>query len=198
MKYVCFLLLTGLLVTGCNKKRSVATSHYYPVDSLLTAQARHLTQSAASLTKTAIFDNKPETKTYLPKADTASTGWKHELDAFFQLHDINKPSNVGKYTVNSNQRDNTSNLSIYTLTAAEDLPVAYYKVYYLNTLDNIRKIEALYQEEGFLMKSSRKLTLEFQDIHNKIVLTSYSIAGGQKMLLADSVTFQVNGSITLP
>lgn len=198
MKHVWYILLIGLLAAACNNKRSKGASRYYPVDSLLTAQAKYLTQSGASLTKTAVIDNKPETKTYTPGFDTAGTAWKHELDAFFQLHDINKPSNAGKYTVITDEKDHSSNLLIYSLTSTEKLPVAYYNVYYLNTLANIRKIEALYQEKSILLNSSRKLTLEFQNIHNKIVLTSYSIAGGQKMLLADSVTFVVNGSITLP
>jgi hypothetical protein len=187
-----------VLAVACTTKPASKASRYYAVDSLLTVQVRHLTQSAASLTKTAVVGAQSETKTYTPKFDTASTAWKHELDAFFQLHDINKPSNAGKYTVVTNEQDRTSNLLVYSLTTTEDVPVAYYKVYYLNTLSNIRKIEAFYAEESVLLNSARKLTLEFQDIHNKIVLTSYSIVGGQKMLLADSVTFSVNGSITFP
>ncbi len=198
MKYGWTFFVVTLFITSCNNNRSIVTNHYYPVDSLLNAQAIQLTQLKAILTKKATIGTKSETQTYTPVFDTAATAWKHELDVFFELHDINKPSNRNKYTLARAEQDSNSNLLVYSLTANETLPVVYYKVFYLNTIDNIRKVEALYREESTLLKSSRKLSLEFQQIHNKIVLTSYSVTGGQKMLLADSVTFSVNGTITYP
>lgn len=194
MKHFCIILLVLIVGTACTDSRTTV-QHYYPVDSLLNSQITLLTNAKAQLTKKAFINGKEEVKTYVPKSDTA---WRHELDIFMQLNDINKPSNTGKYKLESSVKDTNSNLLIYSLMTAEKLPVTSYKVYYLKSRSNIRKIEAHYYEENALLNSSRTLTLEFQDIHNKIVLTSYSIAGGQKMLLADSVTFTVNGSITLP
>ena len=52
-------------------------------------------------------------------------------------------------------------------------------------------------EETSLYKSSRFLTLEFQNINNKNVLTSYSVKGGQKMIMGDSVIFSVKGKILI-
>lgn len=194
MKQIWYLLLFVVGVTACNNTRST-TPQYYPVDSLVTAQIKLLTSVQAKLTKKAHIDGKEEVETYIPKSDTA---WAHELDIFTQLNDINKPTNVGKYRIETGLKDTNSNLLIYSLQSTETLPIVYYKVYYLHTRSEIRKIEALYSEESSLLDTSRKLTMEFQNINNKIVLTSYSIAGGQKMLLADSVTFSVSGSITLP
>jgi hypothetical protein len=70
-------------------------------------------------------------------------------------------------------------------------------VYYLDNLSNIKKIEALYSEANSLLKESRLLTLEFKEVYNKNILNSYSIKGGQKMFLGDSVQFMVRGSISL-
>jgi hypothetical protein len=161
----------------------------------LNGQVQYLTQAKASLSKKASIDEKAELKAFVPK-DTAA--WKFELDVFAQLNDINKPANIGKYRTAFAVKDSNSNLLIYTMESTEKLPVSFLKVYYLDNLSNIRKIEGVYREESSLLSSTRHLLMEFQNINNKIVLTSYSMNGGQKMLLGDSVQFLVQGTITLP
>jgi hypothetical protein len=78
------------------------------------------------------------------------------------------------------------------------LPVTSLRIYYRDVLRNIRRIEAEVREKNSLFKSSRQFTLEFQEINGTIVLTSYSITGGQKMYLGDTVRYSVKGDITLP
>jgi hypothetical protein len=193
--YVILILLAGSsLMQSCEEKRS-DTKFYYPIDSLINAQVVYLVESNAKLSKQAAIDGKEENISFIPKDSTA---WVHELDVFAELNDINKPTNVGKYRTQRGVKDLTSNLLIYTIKSTEKLPVSYINVYYLNTLSDIRKIEAHVNQESDLLNSSRDLLMEFQNINNKIVLTSYSIHGGQKLLLGDSVTFSVNGMVTLP
>lgn len=192
--FFLFFLSTLAFFSSCENKTS-DTKFYYPLDSLLQDQVQFLTQSKAGLSKQAIIDGEAETKSFIPK-DTSA--WKFELDVFAQLNDINKPTNVGKYRTERDVKDVNSNLFIYTIKSTEKLPVSFLKIYYLDNLSNIRKIEGLYCEESSLLTSSRHLSMEFQNINNKIVLTSYSMKGGQKMLLADSVQFSVHGTITLP
>lgn len=196
MKQVPYLLLflTSLAFFSCEQKSS-DTKFYYALDSLLNDQVQYLTQSKAALSKKAFIDGKEETKSFVPKSDTA---WHYELDVFAQLNDLNKPTNLGKYQTDRAVKDVNSNLLIYTIKSTEKLPVSFLKIYYLDNLSNIRKIEGLYGEESWLLSSSRHLSMEFQNINNKIVLTSYSMTGGQKMLLGDSVQFSVHGTITLP
>lgn len=195
MKQVAFIiLLIVVTLSSCETKRS-DIKYYYALDSVLNEQVQYLTQSRAALSKKASIDGKEERTSFVPK-DT--TRWKYEFDVFAGLSDINKPANVGKYRTVPGIKDVNSNLLIYTIESTEQLPVVFLKVYYLDNLANIRRIEGLYREESSLLKSSRHLSMEFQNINNKIVLTSYSITGGQKMLLGDSVQFSVNGMITLP
>lgn len=194
MKQAGYIVLLAIALLSCENKRS-DTKYYYALDSVLTGQVQYLTASHAQLSKKASIGGKEETTSFVPK-DT--TRWRYELDVFAELNDINKPANVGKYHTADGITDLNSNLLVYTIESTETLPVVFLKVYYLDNLSNIRKIEGFYREESSLFRSSRQLSMEFQNINNKIVLTSYSITGGQKMLLGDSVQFSVHGMVTLP
>lgn len=194
MRQVLFLLIILIALSSCENKRS-DTKYYYALDSVLIKQTKFLSASKARLTKDAFINGETETKSYTPASDTA---WTRELDVFAELNDINKPANIGKYRTEQGVKDINSNLLIYKIESTEKLPVVFLKVYYLDNLSNIRRIEGFYREESSLLKSSRQLSMEFENINNKIVLTSYSVTGGQKMLLGDSVQFSVNGTVTLP
>jgi hypothetical protein len=84
---------------------------------------------------------------------------------------------------------------VKAFTSLEPLPVRSVRIFYDNDITKPRKIEAVYAEENSLFESSKNLLLEFQQIDNKNVLTSYSIDGGQEMIFGDSVSFSVNGKI---
>lgn len=194
VKRVIIIVLSIIVLLSCENKRS-DIQNYYALDSLLSEQTKFLSQSKAILTKEASLDQRKETKSYIPTSDSA---WTHELDIFVTLNDINKPANAGKYRIEKDVKDANSNLLIYKIASTEHVPIVFLDVYYLETLSNIRKIEGFYREENTLLRSSRQMVMEFQNINNKIVLTSYSILGSQKMLLGDSVQFSVTGKITLP
>lgn len=168
---------------------------YYPVDSLIHAQVKLLQKSGAVLTKKAEIDGVEDETSFTPKDSTA---WANELDIFFELSLINNPIHAGKYVVENGLNDQNSNLSIRSYTGKNVLPVVYLKLFYLDKPSNIRRMEALYREENALLKGSRLLILEFQEIRDQIVLTSYSIEGSQKMFLGDPVQFSIKGTITLP
>ena len=188
------LFLAGLLfiASSCTKPTQNHTL-YFPVDSLIRAQALHLTACRASLTKHAQVDGTEETTTFTP-AD--STAWLKELDIFVSLNSINKPVNYGRYEVAEGMDETGTNLTVRTFTSTASLPVVWFKVYYQNVPQNIRKIEALYREYSSLMKGSRMLIMEFQELNNNVTLISYSIEGGQEMFLGTPVEFSITGTIT--
>lgn len=189
----CLLIVAGL--SSCGNVED-SPSHYLSFDSLITEQIKLLSHSKAKLKKTASLDDKADSTDFTVPD---SAGWSKELGVFLQLDMINKPIYRDQYTVHEGQ-DPKSNLTVRTFegkTESTDLPVSSLKIYYLKDFSNIRRIEGVYNEENTLYGSSQFLSLELQDIHNKNVLTSYSIKGNQKMIMADSLQFSVAARIII-
>jgi hypothetical protein len=164
----------------------------YNIDSLISEQSRLLAEAKAKLHKDAFVVSGNDSLEYVPKDSLA---WNRELDIFRQLDAMNKPVNRANYLVDDNLYDPGSNLTVKAFTALQELPVRSLRIFYDTDITKPRKIEAIYDETNALYSSTKNLLLEFQQVNNKNLLTSYSIDGGQKMILSDSVTFSVRGKI---
>lgn len=191
---ISFVFFVSIFLSACEEKQA-QSGNYYSIDSLVHAQVQYLKASKAVLTKKAEIDGVEEDTTITP---VDSAAWANELDIFAELAVINSPGNASRYEVKRAEKDPNSNLSVDSFTGKDALPVVYLKTFYLNTPSQIRRVEALYQEENSLVKGSRLLIMEFQRIGNEIMLTSYSIEGSQKMFLGESVKFSIRGTISLP
>lgn len=141
-----------------------------------------------------MINNETQDTTFVPK-DSAT--WASELDIFSEIGMINKPINRGNYDIEEGLSDPSSNLTVRTYLAKRNLSIVYLKLYYQDNPSKLRKVDALYTQQNALMKTSRSLTLEFTDVYEKNILTSYSIDGMQKMFVGDSVTFKITGSVQL-
>ncbi|MEO8472273.1 MAG: hypothetical protein ABI477_08765 [Chryseolinea sp.] len=190
MKYWAVVIMLLLMACGQEKKR--AQPQYY-FDSLLRRQALYLTKHEASVNKVTAM-GKQDSRVTLKPGDT--TAWKKELEIFQVIDAINKPINRDSYKIEM-KSDDRSNLMIRSFSTSENLPVKYVNIYFKNTSDRIRKIEASYTESNALYHSSRILTMVFEPIRDSAVLTSYSIVGGQKMVMDDSVKYDIKGYLTL-
>lgn len=192
-KFVFILigLSIALMFGACERPAQTQTEHFN-IDSLITTQVVDLSSLNTSLAKSGII-NGVKQDTVLSSLDTAA--WKRELDIFSEIELFNKPAYRVSYEVKDGLRDASSNLTIRAFQTTEDLPVRYVKLFYLDNLNKLRKIEALYQQDNALMKTQRKLVMEFSDVYNKNILTSYSVEGGQKMFAGDSVHFVINGTV---
>jgi hypothetical protein len=190
--YRLVFLAVVFSLTSCSERKK--TKPLYPVDSLLNAQARYLSEKKAIVRKVVILDGKEEEISVSPKDNTA---WRNELEVFTALDVINKPVNRGYYSIEEFS-DSRSNLMVKSFTTKEeDLPVKYFKIYYQNKPERLRKLEAHFNELNSLYKSSRELTMDFQQFGDTVVLTSYNIVGGQKMILDDSVQYRISGSLNV-
>lgn len=187
------LIVIAFVAVSCRKAKTPVV-RYYPVDSLIRAQVNLLAQLQAGLTKKANINGKEEIIRVVP-TDTAA--WLKELDAFAALSTINKPANFGNYTLTESSDGHTSNLSVRTITSRADLPIAWLKIYYREEPQNLRRIEALYRDENALMKGTRMLVMEFEEWNTNIVLTSYSVEGGQEMFLGKPVEYSIIGTVSI-
>ncbi len=190
MQRLIVLILIGSLVSCSDGKKTKAL---YPVDSLLQAQANYLSAKKAHLKKIVLLGGKEEEISLAPKDIIA---WRNELEIFTALDVINKPINRSYYSI-EDLSDSRSNLKVKAFTTTEDLPVRYIKIYYYQSPNKLRRLEAQFKESNSLYTSLRDLTMDFQQFGDTIVLTSYNIVGGQKMLLDDTVQYHITGSLAL-
>jgi hypothetical protein len=194
---VCVLLLATLFSCENGNKKTVAL---YNADSLITTQVAYLSEHKARLHKVTTLGDKESEAATVP---VGVKDWENELDIFRQLASVNKPVNRRLYAVETSS-DAKSNLEVKSFIGKPEdgkkeveMPVKYLKIFYQNTPDNIRKIEAQYDESNALYAGSRFLKMEFQQLYNKTVLTSYSITGGQKMFMGDSVRYNISAFVTI-
>lgn len=188
------LLIAGIILSSFSCEEKKAVTSLYNIDSLVMAQAQVLAGHQAKLQKVASIGGKQDDSVFIPR-DTAV--WNAELEIFRQLDIINKPINRAQYSVQDGLFDRSSNLTVREISTADDLPVRYFKIYYQSSLHKPRKIEAFYDDRNALYKSGRLLRMEFEQIHNKTILTSYAVEGGQKMMMGDSVAFIIKGKIII-
>lgn len=189
--YLIFALVT-ILSSACQQNRAVVSQGYFNIDSLIQANVAYFTEAKHVLKKYASVNGKSDT-TVVTLSDSA--GWAEELGIFYLIGSINNPVNRGNYAFEDKLKDSQSNLISYQYTAVTDLPLRFLKIYYHKSLPQIRKIEALYKEKNALYTSSKYLTIKMQPAYNKTVVTSYSLTGSQKMILGDSVNFQLYATI---
>ena len=186
------IVLMALIFLSCSSEEQ-NTAGLFNVDSLFRTQIDYLVGHEAVISKKAVLNGVEKMTTINPKDSLA---WNAELAIFFELDVVNKPIHKAIYKV-EDYADNKSNLTVKSFSTTEDLPVRFLKIYYQNSMSQLRKIEAQYNEANSLYSSRRFLTMEFENVYNKTILTSYSIAGGQKMFLDDSVQYNIAANIEL-
>ncbi len=138
------------------------------------------------------MEGKEDLITFLP--DDAQ--WKGELNAFRQLSVFERPAFQKVYRITEGIKDKKSNLNIRLYTATGYAPVTELKFYYYKQFENLKRIEATWHEKNLLFATTRKVTLEFDDISGMPVLSSYATEGSQKMIFTDSVHFSILSTIS--
>lgn len=186
-------LVLWVVFTGCEDPGKTTTT-IFSVDSLVSAHTGYLRTANATLTKVAFIGNEKSEEKFKPD----SLQWEEEMRIFRHLDVINKPVYRDVYRVTTSA-DKNSNLTVrrYAATVV-DAPVTQFSIYYLDHLTRIKRVEARYEERNVMFSARRDLVLEFGEKERKPYLSAYSVKGGQKMLLGDTVQYIINGRISLP
>ena len=179
-----------LICIACGGQQRQRVITYYNIDSLVSSQQDLLVARHPLLNKKAYIDSDSSITDFKPGREQ----WTNELDIFKKI-DINSPKLVGLYTT-STADDTHSNLKVRTLTTNdEDAEVKYLKLYYLDRLEKLKKIEALYIERNPIYASSREVTMVFDDFEGQGILKRYQVRGMQKTVLQDTVRFEISGQL---
>ncbi|HEX9649036.1 MAG TPA: hypothetical protein VGA21_00635 [Cyclobacteriaceae bacterium] len=189
------ILLVSLCLFSCSQaEQEVKTGElYFSLEKLVEEQVSILSSGTYQIKKTAFLNEKHDEKILKPD----SLGWLDELKLFRDA-DINLPSLRGVYEMVAGPGELTSNLQeIDFIPVKEVQGVQYIKVFYAENRDDVRKIETRVTEVNSLFRGETILKLELRrDGENNLVLTSYEITGGQKMIMLDSVEYKITGLVT--
>jgi hypothetical protein len=183
------LIAVSCLLVACQQNSERASSYF---DSLVVAQVDQLSKAKAVVVKKATLRGKEDQATFTPD----SLAWERELGIFRQLSVFERPAYRKLYRREDGLTDATSNLSVRRYEATEKIPVSELRFYYFHEFKNLKKIDAVYRQQNLLYATTRHLTLEFEDVKGKPILTAYHIEGVQKMFLSDSVKFSIRSEIT--
>lgn len=183
------IIISVLTFTRCNQANQKYDKPYFDFDSLIAVQERALVDRHTTLNKKVMLDGEGDSSTQ--QLDSVIIA--HELDVFRQLDIINKPLYSKTYKITDGEKDKQSNLFKRQYIALVPSPVPFITFYYQGTPDQLRKIESFYQESNTLYSTQRKLTLEFEGSTGGLLLSRYKLAGGQKMILTDTVQFSIEG-----
>nr|WKN38312.1 hypothetical protein K4G66_06300 [Tunicatimonas sp. TK19036] len=164
---------------------------YFDLPSLVQQQLDRLDSLQPSVEVVAKINNQEEKE----KVKKDSTGWAETLKLFSDA-DINRPVLQGSYIV-SDSTDQQHHWSVRTYRAKQpqEVEVPYLTVYYQDSLTNVRRIETKFHEENLLYSTSRQLEMQFEPTNSGPRLVGYRSEGRQKMILRDSVHYQLQATL---
>lgn len=190
MRFSLLVVLSALAIVSC-QNNSTVSKKYFDIDSLIDSQLAYLEKSGASLSKAASIDSTNDKTNFKPD----STSWAKELEVFRHLDIINKPIYVDAYTLTDGEKDANSNLTVRSFVANRETPVKSLKLYYQDSPQKLRKLEATLSEQNSLYYTARKFSMELEDVDQQMIVSRYDVRGVQKMILRDSVRFSITSKV---
>jgi len=192
MKAVFIVL--ALALTGCftTENKPIAKEEFYDMDGMLKDLMDNCAKHQFSVKKSAMVNGHSEEK-IIEKAD--STFWKRELSLLFEA-DLNKPINVGAYTIHHDLSDSSSNLRFDQYLKKNNYQgVQWENIYYLSTPAEIRKIAYERLENNSLFISKRRVHLWINRYGDDLLIDSLKVIGSSKMIGQDSLNYKITSKV---
>jgi len=184
-----------VVLTGCSnptQSKDLQEKPYFDLSGFIRDQVKLLTILNPTLNKRVIKDGEVE----LLETHFDSTKWLLEMQPLADF-DINGPRLRDFYETSRSVSQDDTKLISYQLNDPQQKGTQYLHIYRDAVLDNLLRIEAANKEGNFLYQSvsAIEMTFEMDDIGDTF-LQSYRVTREQTMLLADPISYTVEGKIT--
>jgi hypothetical protein len=180
-----FLLALGL-VASCKPAAPPVRSHLLNIDSLIDAQIKNI--PVVNIEKTIHVND----STFYYKVINQEL--KKEMVAFQELNQANRSIYRDSYLMTV-ESDKQSNLTVKAWTATKDVPIKSLKLFYLDKLDRLKRIEAELTTSDLYSQSSKNLSLDFSILGDTVRLETYSISGMQQYFWGAPQYFSIAATI---
>jgi hypothetical protein len=184
MRFVFLVML--FVMAACQSTEPPVRSKLLNIDSLLNTQAKLL--GTVSLDKTLKVENSEF------KIQARSVQLLLELEPFREISQMNRPIYQNNYLV-SVHPDTQSNLTVKEFHSKDYAPVKTLRLFYLDNLSQLKRLEATLATEDFYQSSERNLSLDFSLLGDTMKLESYSISGSQRYFWSVPQHFLVKADI---
>lgn len=190
LRYLPILIGFWVLVTSCSEREKqqeaiVSMNEYYDVQGLLAENEEALRQMRVSLHKEASFAGEVEES----RIELDSVNLTEELGVFREV-DINKPVLSGRYQVATSQVEGRE-LVTYEADDKEALNINFLKIYRNPDNGTIERMEALFSNRNILYKSTRLLSLHYEEVNGQMLPDYYTVDGVQKMIFSDEEAYRI-------
>lgn len=182
-------LFTGILVpflglAGCSEPEQAQPAQqqlYFDVPGFVQKQVAALTAANAGFQKSLqLQGEKPET------TSQQKVNWAEELQ-YFQEANLNKKALAGAYLISETELKNGTQ-TVYSRNPDVAAPIKMLEVISGNQ-GEVKVLRVLYEEENALFYSRETRELIFGQNN---LLSSFVVSGVQKVILSDSLQYQVN------
>lgn len=190
------IVAVGLLGGACEYAADVSDDltdqPYFDMPSLVKQQLVRLDSLNPSVELVAQVGDREEVETI--KKDSAE--WEETLKLFSDAN-INRPVLQGSYSVvDSIDQQHQWKIRVYQAKEPQEVEVPYLIVYYQDSLADVRRIETKFWEENLLYSTTRYLAMQFESSSSGPQLVSYRSQGHQKMILRDSVYYDLEAILS--
>ena len=181
MKYLLYLCVLFYAYGCTGPHESFKAQKYFSIDSLVVSQITLLNSNKNALTKTVQIGKSVETQSF--SADAID--WESELK-IFSLLELNKSKFVGSINTETDLKSTSYRPKKDALISIKFLKIT-------KVENQLTTIDGYYLDDDaeVIYTSQRNLKMNF----NKGLLTSFEIAGNQKVLFTDTTQFIIKGTI---
>lgn len=174
------LFLFGIVILlGCQEDSAPQQNiDYLDFPEFTGTVLKNMDNRSADAEKWFILNNKQESKSYTA---TDSTFWSQELQLLAKI-DLNAPKYRDVIEISTENADSTSNLFFDRITSTNpDTDLRKIDIFYLDNINQIRKLHIDYATKNFFTESRHRLTIWLNDYNDQLLIDSLVSSGVDKV-----------------